>query len=391
MIKKLQLVFLDYISWLSLTGFASSSVIIGLCLPEISEELQFNSLKAGLMESFRNFALILVIFIFAIFAARFGKKIFSFSGHYLIALGLIIASFSQAYPMLFLGLIIIGLGGGAIEGLLTPLVVDLHPNNPQKYVNLINAFFPVGVVIAAILSGYFLHLGISWRMIFRLLAVYVFAIGVIFHLSSFPQSQDSKDFSLALVWQIFKQPIFWYLAIALFLAVGIEGSFTFWSRTYISEFLSDNVRLATSSLIIFSSFMALGRILGTKTSGVLAETKLLLLSAIPGILVALYVPFAHNLISFYIILAFSGFSIACFWPALLVLAAKFIKTNNTTLFGLLTLLGIPAFGIFPAIIGWLAQTYNLKIAFLLVPIAFIILIILIFVIQKYEKNSNSSA
>lgn len=111
MIKKLQLVFLDYISWLSLTGFASSSVIIGLCLPEISEELQFNSLKAGLMESFRNFALILVIFIFAIFAARFGKKIFSFSGHYLIALGLIIASFSQAYPMLFLGLIIIGLGG----------------------------------------------------------------------------------------------------------------------------------------------------------------------------------------------------------------------------------------------------------------------------------------
>ncbi|MFV0321228.1 MAG: MFS transporter [Alphaproteobacteria bacterium] len=377
---------LDYISWCSFMSFSVSSVIIGLCLPEISNELNLNSVEGGLTESLRNFALMFGLLIFAIFATTIGKKIFSFNGQYLLALGLLCASFAPSYPLLLVSLIFIGFGGGIIEGVINPLIVDLHPNNTNKYVNIANAFFPVGVVIAAIIFGQLLYMDVSWRIIFRIAAFFAFLIGILFSVSRFPRSLDSENFNIQIIYRLFKMRIFWILAAALFLAAGVESAFTFWSRTYISNFLSDNIRIGTFAVVVFSSSMAIGRFLSVKLSNLLSEIGLMFLSAILGIIASLLIPFTFSILSFYLMLALAGFSAACFWPMILIVAARLIHTNNSALFSLLALFGISGFGIFPAVIGYLSQIFNLRIAIFILPLAFALLIILIFRVQKYAQN-----
>lgn len=384
--KKDQFLPLDYISWCAFMSFSVSSVIIGLCLPEISNELNLNSIEGGFTETIRNFALLFSLIIFAAFAAQWGKKIFSFNGQYLLAFGLLCASFAPSYPLLLTSLIFVGLGGGIIEGVINPLIVDLHPKNTSKYVNIANAFFPVGVVIAAIIFGQLLYMEVSWRIIFRMAAVFAFSVGILFTLAHFPKSLDNENFNIQIIYRLFKMPIFWILAIALFLAAGIKSAFTFWSRTYINNFLSDNVRIGTFAVVIFSSSMAIGRFLSVKLSNLLSEIGLMFLSAILGIIASLFIPFTFSISSFYLMLAFSGLSAACFWPMILVVAARLIHTNNSALFALLAFFGIFGFGFFPAIIGYLSQVFNLRIAVFILPLAFTLLIFLIFRIQKYAQN-----
>lgn len=380
---------LDYISWCAFMSFSVSSVIIGLCLPEISNELNLNRIEGGFTESIRNVALLFSLMIFAVFATQLGKKIFSYNGQFLLAFGLLCASFAPTYPLLLASLVFVGLGGGIIEGVINPLIVDLHANNTNKYVNIANAFFPVGVVIAAIIFGQLLYMGISWRIIFRIAAAFALLTGILFTFSRFPKSLDTENFNIQIIYRLFKLPIFWVFAAALFLAAGIESAFTFWSRTYISHFLSDNVRIATFAVVVFSSCMAIGRFLSVKLSHLLSEIGLMFLSAVLGIIASLLIPFTFSILSFYLMLAFAGLSAACFWPMILVVAARLIRTNNSALFALLAFFGIVGFGFFPVFIGYLSQIFNLRIAVFTLPLAFALLIFLIFRIQKYAQNHLS--
>ena len=59
-----------------------------------------------------------------------------------------------------------GLGGGLTEAFLNPLIVDLHPDKSGKFLNLSNAFYPLGIIISSLLFGELLTLGYSWRTVF---------------------------------------------------------------------------------------------------------------------------------------------------------------------------------------------------------------------------------
>ena len=101
----------------------------------------------------------------------------------MIAIGSIMASYSQDYFSLIISLMIIGMGGGATEAIINPLVLDLHPNDSSKYLNITNAFYPIGVIVSALLFGELLTLGYSWRSLFLFIAIIALAMGFIFNIS----------------------------------------------------------------------------------------------------------------------------------------------------------------------------------------------------------------
>ncbi len=127
-----KLVRLDYLSWLSFSSFATTSIIIGLCLPEISKDLNLNHFFGSFTETLRNFSLLLGLVIVIIYVATMGKKFLIASGQYILALGLIGASFSSEPSLLWLSFLLVGFGGGFVEAIINPLVVDLHPKNTNQ-------------------------------------------------------------------------------------------------------------------------------------------------------------------------------------------------------------------------------------------------------------------
>ena len=123
------------------------------------------------MASARTFIMLIFLVLSGILAQKWGKKPFLTVGQYLLTAGLLMASIANSYMMFILSLMITGVGGGVMEALISPLVVDLHPNDSGRYMNLTHAFYPIGVMLSALLFGELLTIGMSWRWVFRLTAV----------------------------------------------------------------------------------------------------------------------------------------------------------------------------------------------------------------------------
>ena len=94
-----KLTYLDLASWGGFMSFASSGIVIPLCLPEISKTLNISLSQGGAMETARTFIIVAVLLISGILANRWGKKPLMAIGQYLIAIGAIMSSYSQDYYM----------------------------------------------------------------------------------------------------------------------------------------------------------------------------------------------------------------------------------------------------------------------------------------------------
>jgi MFS transporter, DHA1 family, inner membrane transport protein len=378
---------LDIASWSGFIIFAMSSVITPICLPEIIKTIPATLSESGSIETGRNIVVLIILIVASILVRLWSKQRFISQGQYLIALGLLFASFSQSYILFVLSLMIVGLGGGLTEAFLNPLIVDIHSRNSGKYLNLSNAFYPIGVMVSAFVFGELLTLGYSWRVIFRIAASAAILVAILFSILDFPRPEKGKKISVNIYGGILKNIGFWLFATAIFLAGGIESAFTFWGRTYVEKYFSDIPRAGAVAIMIFSASMAAGRLL---TSYILIKFSLksiLMSSTLLGIGIGFSIPFATSLAEFYTLIAMAGLATACFWPTILAEARSCLDVNTTTLFILLASSGVVGYGITPWIMGIIGDSSNLMGSFLVVPFFFIGLL-LIFMIEKKITNNN---
>ena len=375
---------LDVASWGGFAMFAASSVVTPICLPEISRTLSTDLSEGGGMETARTYVVLFVLVLAGVLAHRWGKKRFITLGQCILAAGLLMTSFSQSYLVLILSLMITGIGGGLTEALINPLVVDIHSEDSGKYLNITNAFYPVGVMVSALLFGELLTLGYSWRIMFRIAAAGALAMGLLFGVSRFPSGARNSSRSWSLYAGILARSGFWLFAAAIFLGAGVESAFTFWSRTYVETYLWDVPRAGAIAVVIFAGTMAAGRLLAARLSKITGLRMLMMYSALLGVCVSAVIPFAADLIRFYALLALAGFAAACFWPTILAEAADRLKVDATMLFIMLACFGIAGFGFTPWVMGVIGDSTDLRTSFWVIPALFVGLIFVLAV--EWRRN-----
>ena len=367
---------------------ATSSVITPICLPEISRTFSTSHAEGGGLETARTFFLLIVFIIAGAFAQRWGKKRFITMGHYFLAAGLLLISFSQSYSMLVFSLMVTGIGGGFIEALINPMIVDINSKKSGKYLNITNAFFSIGVLLSAFIFGELLTSGYSWRIIFRFASAGAFLMGNIFNILHFPIEEKNNTAA----WQLYKRILvnsgFSIFAVAIFIAGGIESAFTFWSRSYVETYLTNSPRASAIAVVIFAATMAAGRLMAGKLSTKLNLKKIMIGSSLLGVIVSAILPFANDLIWFYFFLALAGIAAACLWPTILTEATSYLKVDSTLLIILLGFSGIVGYGITPWIMGRIGDSAGLKIGFYIIPCLFIGLIIVLLIESRMSHNKS---
>lgn len=96
-----------------------------------------------------------------------------------------------AYRLLWVGYLLSGLGWGFAEAAINPLVTSLHPEEKTHRLNVVHAWWPMGVMTGGVLGGALGALG--WRTQFALVVVPA-AVVVIAALSSrFPQLEREEQ------------------------------------------------------------------------------------------------------------------------------------------------------------------------------------------------------
>lgn len=347
--------------------YAATAVVTPMSLLEMAEEFNFNLTGGGGLEISRSFLILMTLLFSGYAAARWGKVRMLAIGIIWISFGLFLYSFSMGYSMIIIAMAFVGVGGGLIEALINPLVQDIHPDDAPHHLNVANAFFSIGVFVTVLTAGELLTKGFSWRVIFVLLGCAGIILAFVFILSGRGVKLPGSEHSLFHIQQIVSEPRFWILGIALFLGGAIESAFTFWSASYIQIHFDALPRAAGFGTAAFASGMAVGRLSVAKLTRYLALNRIIMLSAVLGLLLGVLAYSISGIMVFFVLLFGAGLSVACYWPTIQSYGSQTLNVDDTLLFIYLSCFGIPGFGLTPVIMGALGDAYDLRTAFMLVP------------------------
>ncbi len=373
----------------SMFVFAASTTAIPICLVRISKELSFNLTQGGslgFISSIEQFA-VLILSCFA--AARFGKLTILRFSLIILSIGLFLFTTSTTYIMSVFLILLIGLGGGFLEALLSPLVEDLHPGDGGKKMNLLHAFWPIGVCSSVLIFGELLSRGISWRIIFCGLAVIVLLISFLFPSGKkviLPKSRT--DFSH--MREILAKPRFWILGFSLFFAGGAEGGFAFWSASYIQLQFNTQPRAGGLGAALFAGGMIIGRLITSKLAHSLGLKKILIVSATFSLLVSLTFFIITDLSSLLLFMFFIGLTIASLWPSIQSYAGSVIKVDLTILMIFLSCFGIPGYSSATLLMGIIGDRIGLHSSFIIAPIYLAFLVVLLLTEKKIPGGESLS-
>jgi len=382
---------LDLLGGATLAIYAASAVLKPICLLHMARELNFSLTGGGTMEVIRNAGVLSLIVASGFFAARWGKARCLAVSCVLLGLSLISLALAPNFAFLLVGMALLGLGAGAIEGLVNPLIQELHPEGSGRYLNLVNGCWSVGIVVASLAFGVLLGQGITWRELSAGLGGISILLGLLFAFQArhtqHASSQSPKQ-TFAHLRSLGRHGHVQTLALAKFLAGGAEGAFTFWSATFIVDQLHGSDWDAGFGTACFAGGMVVGRF-----ACVLIPQRLLrptiLWSTAAAILLAAAVPAVQDLRTCFVMLGLVGLSIACLWPSIQSYAGDRIKGDHTILFILLSCAGITGFGFFSWLLGIVGEHIGLRTSFQIIPAALVGLLIVLLAERRIKTHLNT--
>jgi len=387
---KLKFTPLDYMVIVCLLVYSASATVTPICLLAMSEELNFSLSASGGIEGMRSFLIFLSLFSGGFIAARIGKVRSLCGGLFGLSIGYAVYAIAPSYTIILGASVIIGASAGILEGLLNPLVQDVHGDDSGRYLNITNAFWSVGVLSTVLIAGELLTHRVSWRLIMAFLAVFSFAAAV---LSAALRKNEPRPRSPEVRHVIgqysacIRRRRFLLFCFMMVLAGGAEGAFTFWSAGYIQVHFSALPRMGGIGTACFAAGMLVMRL----ASGLFVSQnklrKTVFLSAVFGVGVASAIPFIQSETLFFPLLFFAGISIACFWPSIQSYAVyRMPQLDSTAAFILMSCAGIPGFGLVSFVMGLIGDAAGLEKSFLCVPALLAVLALTVVIERGGIKN-----
>ncbi len=380
----------DYGAFLTFSCYAACSLVVPISLVQVANSLHFPLDEGGMgaggaLHMGRSIALVAAMILCGFASGRWGNcRTIGWALIFMVA-GMLIGAFSPVYAVLFMALLVAGFGEGFVEGLATPLIQDLHKDEPGRYINFSHGFWSVGVVATVLIAGYLLLIGISWRWLMVGIGVMTLVPVLILLLPS-RKYDFHPDRKVRQDWRevsrnagvILKMPYFWLFFAAMFLAGGGEFCLTFWLAAYIQQVYGLTPMIGGIATACFAG----GMILGRTGWGVMIRQHqlgaLIIISAFAGAVVTAVFPLLNVMWVLYVMLFISGVATGPFWPSVQSYCAERIPQVDTTmLFILLSCAGIPGCGVFTWVMGIIGDHYGLRVSVYLVPACFLVLGILI--------------
>ncbi len=366
---------IDIATSTALFVYAASMVITPICLLSMAEDFSFTYTGGGALGGVKSFLILASLLISGFVAARITKRIAVGLGIAIVGLTLIGAGLATSYQFVMICMIVMGIGCGLIEALTNPLVHDAHPDESNKYLNYVNAFYSIGVVVTVIITGFLLTFDVSWRTLFIVTGIFTLASSLLFFPKddSINESGSSIHYSNWLL--CLKQPVFWMLATAIFFGGAAEAAFTFWSASYIQVHFSAMASAGGIGTALFAFAMAIGRMTtGKLTQNHYTDRWLLLGVSIIGLIASLGIYMTPSIYIFYLMLFISGFAVAPYWPTIQSVSTTFVKGDPTLLFILLSCFGIPGIGAATWIMGFIGDKSSLNSALIVIPVCYVMVI-----------------
>ena len=173
--------------------FGFSDNLKGATLPVLLTDLNFDYALGGTILLLSYLGFLIATLVTGPLSDVAGKKLVIFLASAFLVVGMIGYSLVSEVWALALSMFIMGLGLGALEVGANLIIVDLHPEDKARYLNLLAFFHGIGSMIAPLYAGQMLVLGFSWRRVYQFGAGIALLVLIYFLLAKYPRTDSAQE------------------------------------------------------------------------------------------------------------------------------------------------------------------------------------------------------
>ncbi|TDS18906.1 fucose permease [Maribacter caenipelagi] len=338
---------LFYASCFALITTAFSFAIAAGILDQLKTELELSASQAGLITSMWFLGFPIAMVIGGLIYHKVGGKVimqFAFFAH---AIGILLLIFSGSYIGLLVANLLIGLGNGCTEAACNPMIADAYKGNRMStMLNRFHMWFPGGIAVGSLLSGFMTDFGIIGQSQVWLLLIPAVIYAYLFYGQTWPKAKIEEAATISGNLKGMFTPLFLFIGICMALTAISE----FGPNQWVSLILSKSGAEPTIILALTAGLMAVARYFGGSMVAKFNQTGVLLGSAILATL-GIYLFSTQTGAMAYVAAVIFALGVAYFWPNMIGLAAT--KTPKTGALGMSIIgaIGMFSSSIFQPIIG----------------------------------------
>ena len=369
--------------------FGIVMALLGAVLPPISAHIGFDLAQAGELFLAMNFAMLLCSLVVGPAMDRFGMKLPMAIGALAVGAALVILAMAASFQALLACVVLLGLGGGALNSSTNTLIADLHPDAGEKNaaLNILGMFFGFGALLLPFVIGSLIgRLGLATILSAAALlcvAVAVFCAGL-----RFPPAKQASGKPAGAVLQFLRVPLVWGFGVLLFCESGNE----FLLGGYISTYLTREIRLPLSSasygLAAFWAAIMLSRALGSRLLLRVPGHRIVIGSAIVATLASAFLITAATGLAAVIAVAALGFGLAGIYPTTLGRAGASFEQHSGTVFGILFTIALSGGMLMPWAVGEIANRNGMRAGLILAPAAFGVILVVMISLARQLHHPN---
>ena len=331
-------------------------------LLSLSQFFGLNSTMMGLFIAIQYFAISLPPLFLGLLSVKIGKKRVLLISFGLMIAGTFIVGYLDSLISFIIAIFIIGAGLSVLEATFSAVLADEFPEKSKQHLNFSQVCFSIGAVSSPFISTLMIKSGIYFKDLYIYISVIFLIAGIAFLFVKFSNDkgvqQTQKSIFSALGY--LKNRAFLFLAISIFLYVGIENTIAAFADSYF-ELTLKQPQMSALALAIFWGAMIPSRLL----AGILKvdNKKLLVCSgclvfaaAIGAMLITDY----NTKIFFF---ALCGFGCGPIWPFIMNTTATKFKGFSAPALNIMMSFGGLGGAAVPFLSGIMVNFSNAKAAY----------------------------
>ena len=374
---------------LGMLTFGIVLTTLGSVLPSVIERFGISKAEAGSLFLLMTFGILAASLVFGPMVDRYGYKEILLVATGLIALGLEGIAFAPSMGTLRVAIVLIGLGGGIINGGANALVADISSEERGANLSLLGVFFGVGAMgvpfILAVLTGRFTQSALIAGVGILVLLPFAFIAA-----TPFPAPKQAQGFPIAAAGGLVRDPLLLLMGLMLFLESGMEITVGGWTSTFVKEELGVPER---SALIILSLYW-MGMMLARITLGSILRRRSAVRVLYACIAIALagaaLLLMTHRVSAAALGVFLLGVGLAATFPIVLGFVGDRYATLSGTAFSLVIAMALVGGMLLPDAAGILGGRYGMRESLLIVPVALVMLAGLLGLLSRRLAASPNS-
>ncbi len=239
-------------AYLGMLLFGIGLLTLGSVLPDLMIKHSLDAVGAGTLFSIMPLGIIGGSLLFGPVCDRYGYKPLLVISSLLMFAGFEGLALTGTTGLLVISVLMIGLGGGAINGATNAVVADISTTGKGADLSLLGVFFGIGALGMPLLLS-ILEKSVDFEVIISATGFLALAAALIFFLVVFPPAKQSGGISMKMINGLISDSVILLIAFFLFFQSAFEGLINNWTTTFVIDHLSVS---QGSALIALSSYVA---------------------------------------------------------------------------------------------------------------------------------------